>query len=132
MPYNPYNPFSYNPYSNYNYGYQTPSPSQENYQYKTQNYHYLTFVNGIEGAKAFIVNPNQTIFLKDSDSDLFFEKKADAQGRYTINAFRLVPIDNSKKEELDLSKYATKEELNEIKQMYQHIEKLINKGDTNE
>ena len=106
---NPYGAYPYNPYGN-NYVAQQPTqqmPYQTqannntmyNQQVQTQpqptqqSYLPLTFVNGIEGAKAFIVNPNQVIYLKDSDSDVLFEKKADNQGKYTLIAYKLTQID---------------------------------------
>lgn len=85
-----YNNYPYN-YQNQNYGgYQQPT-YQNNYNYTQPQtiYQPLAFVNGIEGAKAFIVNPNQTIYLMDSDSNTLFIKSADMQGKYTLKAFRL-------------------------------------------
>ena len=101
---NPYGAYPYNSYGN-NYVSQQPTqqmPYQQtmnNNMYNQQqtqvqqNYLPLTFVNGIEGAKAFIVNPNQVIYLKDSDSDVLFEKKADSQGKYTLLAYKLTQVD---------------------------------------
>lgn len=112
MSYNNYNnPYAQYPYSANYGGYQPQAQYPQNYNYQQQvpqaqypqnvqaqqqvqtNYLPLTFVNGIEGAKAFIVSPNQVIYLKDSDSDILFEKKADNQGKYELNAFRLTKID---------------------------------------
>lgn len=100
---NPYNQYPYTAYpnnSNNNMQYQQyAQPSQVQYQQPTQQisqqttYLPLTFVNGIEGAKAFIVGANQTIYLKDSDSNVLFEKKADNQGKYTLTAYRLDKVD---------------------------------------
>lgn len=105
MNYNPYyNPYQQYPYTNNaqnyqqgqptNYYNQQPiqQPSQQMAQQQT-TYLPLTFVNGIEGAKAFIVGANQIIYLKDSDSNILFEKKADNQGKYTLTAYRLDSID---------------------------------------
>lgn len=72
---------------------QQMQPQQIQTQPTQQSYLPLTFVNGVEGAKAFIVNPNQVVFLKDSDSDILFEKKADAQGKYSLTAYKLTQID---------------------------------------
>lgn len=98
---NPYNQYPYTAYGN-----QQVMQPQNNYYNQQQNqmqyqqmqqpqttYLPLTFVNGVEGAKAFIVGANQIIYLKDSDSNILFEKKADAQGRYTLTAFELKQID---------------------------------------
>ena len=102
---NPYNQYPYTAYGNNNnnmqyqqyaqqpqmaYQQQTPQNMQQPQQ---TTYLPLTFVNGVEGAKAFIVGANQIIYLKDSDSNILFEKKADNQGKYTLTAFELKQID---------------------------------------
>lgn len=76
-----------NPYNNYPYAAYNQQPQT--------TYLPLTFVSGIEGAKAFIVGANQTVYLKDSDSNVLYEKKADAQGRYTLIAYELNKIENN-------------------------------------
>ena len=81
---NPYNSY---PYVAYN--------QQPQIQQPQTTYLPLTFVSGIEGAKAFIVGANQTVYLKDSDSNMLYEKKADAQGRYTLIAYELNKIENN-------------------------------------
>lgn len=80
---------NFNPYNQYPYG----GYGSINYQQPQTNYLPLTFVNGIEGAKAFIVGANQTVYLKDSDSNILFEKRADSQGKYSILAYELKQID---------------------------------------
>ena len=83
--------YSYGNYGNYNnYGYYQP---QQQTQQPQTIYYSLTYVNGIEGAKAFIVQPNQIVYLKDSDSDVLFEKKADQQGRLSLTAYKLTKVD---------------------------------------
>jgi hypothetical protein len=78
---------NYNPYQQYPYQQHTYSPQT--------TYLPLTFVNGIEGAKAFIVGANQTVYLKDSDSNMLYEKKADSQGRYSIIAYELKQVESN-------------------------------------
>lgn len=90
---NPYNQYPYTNYMNNNVQYQQPQQMQQPIQQPQTNYLPLTFVNGIEGAKAFIVGANQTIYLKDSDSNVLFEKKADSQGKYTLIAYELKSIE---------------------------------------
>ena len=93
---NPYNQYPYTNYQqpSYSNGYnqfqQTAQPQQQT------TYLPLTFVNGVEGAKAFIVGANQTVYLKDSDSDMLYEKRADAQGRYSIKAYKLQEMEFGK------------------------------------
>lgn len=100
---------AYNPY---NYGYYNNSPYQANNNYyspqgyyqqqavqqpiQQQNFIPLTFTNGFIGAKAYImVQPNSVVYLQDSESDRLFIKKADSQGKCTLETYRLV------KEEID-------------------------------
>ena len=100
----------FNPYQQYNYN---------QYTQQQTNYLPLTFISGIEGAKAFIVAPNQTVYLKDSDSNILYEKKADAQGRYSLTAFELKPINDVSKPQGD---FATTNDLEAVKTML--MEKL--------
>ena len=83
--------YNYNQYAQYPYNYtqyQQPQPQMQMQQPQTQ-YIPLTFVSGIEGAKAFIVAPNQTVYLRDSDTETLFIKTADAQGRYTLKTYNI-------------------------------------------
>lgn len=97
------NPY-FNPYNQYPY----TQPQQPQ-----TNYLPLTFISGIEGAKAFIVAPNQVVYLKDSDSNILYEKRADAQGRYSLTAYEMKPVNDSK----STSDYATTSDLNALKSM---------------
>lgn len=131
------NPY-FNPYQSYPY---TQQQYQQPQQQMQTNYLQLTFINGIEGAKAFIVAPNQTIYLKDSDSNILYEKKADAQGRYTLTAFELKQIDiNNQTNNAQPTTYATTNDLNALKTAFSEqmniitnqLEKLVksqNKGE---
>jgi hypothetical protein len=105
----------FNPYQNQ---YSNPYQQYQQPMYQTQPqvvYHPLTYVNGIEGAKAFIVNAGQTIYLMDSDSNTLFIKTADMQGRYEIKSFSLIQsgLDNNRQTPAD---YITKEDLTIFKQ----------------
>lgn len=146
---NPYfNPYQQYPYTN-GFGNQQVQPQNIQNTYNTPNqnqqmqtsYLPLTFVNGIEGAKAFIVAPNQVIYLKDSDSNILFEKKADQQGKYTLTAFELKPIDINNigkpiQEEPnpnflvkeDLKPFVTKSDLNALETIFESkLDKLSNR-----
>ena len=79
----PYEPYGYNPYQ-----YQTPTQPQMN-QY--------AFVNGVEGAKSFIVKPNQTILLMDSEQPICYMKQSNGFGQSSLRYFKLVEV---KEEEL--------------------------------
>lgn len=114
------NPY-FNPYQQYPY----TQPTQQ--QTPMTNYLQLTFINGIEGAKAFIVAPNQTIYLKDSDSNILYEKKADAQGRYTLTAFELKPIEMNTPTSAPTqpTAYATTNDLNALKSTFMEQMNII-------
>ena len=113
------NPY-FNPYQQYPY----TQPTQQ--QTPMTNYLQLTFINGIEGAKAFIVAPNQTIYLKDSDSNILYEKKADAQGRYTLTAFELKPVEiNTPTAPTQPTAYATTSDLNALKSIFMEQMNII-------
>ena len=95
--------------------------------YPQTQYIPLTFVSGIEGAKAFIVAPNQTVYLRDSDSDTLFIKSADVQGRYSLKVYTLVPTEAPSKH---TPEYVTIDTLNNLKK---ELEEKINKlGGTHE
>lgn len=128
--YNNYgNPYMYNQMSANKYAQPNQQAVYNNYQqpqniampqYQQTNYLPLTFVNGVEGAKAFIVNPNQTIYLKDSDSNLLFEKRADSQGKYSLVGYKLEEIsindiNKTTNESTEVvNKFATKDEVKEF------------------
>ena len=117
---------------NYNNPYFNP---YQNYQYSQPqtNYLPLTFISGIEGAKAFIVAPNQTVYLKDSDSNILYEKKADSQGRYSLTAYEMKPITESNKQQVD---YATINDLEALKErlniLSSEVQKLTREAENNE
>lgn len=123
------NPY-FNPYQQYPY-------TQPQIQ---TSYLPLTFVSGLEGAKAFIVGANQVIYLKDSDSNTLFEKRADSQGKYTLTAYSMKPIElnNVGKENKDELMYMT---YNDFKKYEMRFDKALEdlqkeilslKGDKNE
>lgn len=53
----------------------------------------IEYVNGIEGAKAFILTPNTQKLLLDSDNPFFYIKTTDLQGKPTVRRFRYIDID---------------------------------------
>lgn len=44
----------------------------------------ITFVNGLEGAKGYMLPPNNTVILTDSDNSKFYIKSTDAVGMATM------------------------------------------------
>lgn len=123
-PYNGYMNPQFNPY--YQQQYQTQptmynqQPMQPQYQAQpiinNQPTFQPTFVNGIEGAKAYILMPNQSIWLKDSDNEnVLYIKSANQEGKCTLQAFNLQPInlDNVGKQTIQTQNdYLTKNDFN--------------------
>ncbi len=100
-----------NPYGGGYGSYQQPI-YQQPVQQPTQKYLPLTFVNGIEGAKAFIVNPNQTYYLIDDDSNTLYVKSADNLGKPSLKTFKIKAVEYDEQGHIKEEMYATKEELN--------------------
>lgn len=121
------NPYNQYPYTNNVYQPQYQQPQQTTYLP-------LTFVNGIEGAKAFIVGANQTVYLKDSDSNILYEKRADQQGRYTLTAYEMNKIDMNNPTTVKYAQICDLNALNEkVNILSSKVEKLIttqNKGES--
>lgn len=124
-------------YGPYNYGYSNPYMTQPNYYQQPtmqqqpvaqQNFIPLTFTNGLIGAKAYIMmQPNSIVYLQDSESDKLFIKKSDAQGRCTLETYRLVREQTDENGNVVPSQtiYATKDDLKALQDtLIESISKL--------
>lgn len=94
---------------NYNNPYQSqryPMPMQNNS---------ITWVQGIEGAKAFQLMPNSNIVLMDSDNEgIFYIKVSDNVGMCNLRVFKYEEINNAPTPQaIDTSQFVTKAELQE-------------------
>ena len=116
MAYDPNYPFgSYGAYGNY-------QPRQLNT---------YAFVNGIEGAKSYIVPVNQTMLLMDSEQPVCYMKQANGLGQSTLRYFKLqevseADIRNSVPPTTAPIEYATKADIEGI---VKRLEKLEPKGE---
>ena len=88
---------NYIPYNSYtaNLAQQNANFSNQSFQSQTN----ITFVNGIEGAKAFQLRPNSSVLLMDSDNSKFYVKSTDNLGIANISSYSFVedknlPIEN--------------------------------------
>ena len=101
-------PYPY--YSNYQpYQYQSPIPdhlTQLRQQYQPpqqQSNNGIIWVQGEEGAKAYMVAPGNSVFLMDSEAAVFYIKSSDASGMpmplrifdYTERAANKTPVQPS-------------------------------------
>lgn len=70
--------YTYNPYPQYS---QMPQ-NQPNFSSQRENS--IIWVQGIEGAKSFLVAPGNTVQLWDSEAQVIYLKSADASGMPSI------------------------------------------------
>lgn len=88
---------NYIPYNSY-----TANLAQQNANFNNQNFQAqtnITFVNDIEGAKAFQLRPNSNVLLMDYDNYKFYVKSTDNLGISNINSYSFVedknlPVEN--------------------------------------
>lgn len=122
---------AYNYYNPYMPQVQMPSPPVQTQPQQPQGNNGLIWVQGEAGAKSYLVAPNTTVMLMDSETQRFYLKSSDASGmplplrvfEYTempLNA----PQKASSSESIDLSSFATKAELEAFKG---EIEALLKK-----
>lgn len=65
------------------------SPTQQ----MTPNQQSIEYVNGLAGAQGFLMQPNSTKWLMDSDDKFFYIKSSNAQGQATVRMFRYWALD---------------------------------------
>lgn len=122
----------YNPYMTQMQMQQPVMPVQA--QQQQQNNNGLIWVQGEAGAKSYLVAPNSTVLLMDSENQRFYLKSSDASGmplplrifEYTEKA-QNEPNKAQEHQTMDLSSYATKAELDALKNEIESIAKSIPK-----
>jgi len=114
------------------YYYQNPYLQQYQMPQVPQNNGGLNWVQGEAGAKSYMVAPNSTVMLMDSESQRFFLKSTDISGmpqplrifeyhETTQNAPKTAPIEQT----IDYSSFATKAEFDAFKDEINGILKNI-------
>ena len=78
-------------------------------------------VNGLQGARDVQVQANQTAWLMDMNSPIFYVKKADNMGVCTLKAYRFEEI-NPEQPTGNETQFATKDELNALKTEIQALQ----------
>ena len=130
MPYNSYFPAGYQPMQNYypQYAYAQPQQMQSNQQVQQPQAQQpaqvnptmtsgIIWVQGEAGAKSYLVAPNTTVQLWDSERQTIYLKSADASGMPSIKildyTIREMPQNNVVLTSDGVSSnYATKDEVN--------------------
>lgn len=79
----------------------------------------ITWVQGIEGAKAYQLAPNSNTVMLDSDNEgIFYIKVCDSIGMCTLRTFQyteLTEIQTKPKQlDIDMSNYITRDEFNAL------------------
>lgn len=90
----------------------------------------LLWVQGEAGAKSYLVAPNSTVLLMDSESSRFYLKSTDGAGMPSLRIFEYKEVLNtppnslqgqySNEKDLD-DKYVTREEYDGLKRQYESI-----------
>lgn len=85
---------NFQPYNSYNanFAQQNANAFSANIQAQTN----ITFVNGMEGAKAFQLRPNQNVLLMDSENQRFYVKSTDNLGIPNITSYDFTVSEFSK------------------------------------
>jgi hypothetical protein len=99
------------------WGYQNPNanmmnPQQQMVSSQPQRRMIFEYVNGVEEAKSYRLNPNESAVFFDTGAPYAYTKSTDHDGKSETHAFQLteIPLDEIGKPKIDLSGYVTKEE----------------------
>lgn len=86
--------YGYVPYSGQYYSTMGYQPIQQQPQPTAYNESYIQGVQFVteDEAKAFRVNPNQTVLLMNKDNNIFYIKSADSLGRSKLEKFSFEPF----------------------------------------
>lgn len=114
MAYNTGFPIGYQPIPQYyapNYQTQQPNVQPQN--------NGIIWVQGEAGAKSYLIAPNTTVQLWDSEANVIYLKSSDASGMpsiktldYTIREMQ-TPVNRSQTEQVDMSRFVTWDQLEE-------------------
>ena len=95
----------------------------------------LLWISGEVGAKSYLVAPNSTVLLMDSDAQRFYLKSADNAGMPNLRIFEYTEVTNIPQnapqalntdlKELD-DKFVTREEYEGLKRQYESIMERLN------
>lgn len=110
MAYNPF-PVGYQPM-------QTYYPQTQNQPQASQQSNGIIWVQGEAGAKSYLVAPNTTVQLWDSESDVIYLKSADASGMPSMKVIDYKIRNNSPDQSASINpqiSYATKDDLDMLR-----------------
>ena len=97
---------------------QQPQNAQPQPQQQVPIQSNIEYVNGIEGAKAFILPPNAQKLLLDSDNPFFYIKTTDLQGKPSVRRFKYIDIDaekvDTKQDDKSLDNYVSFDQFTQL------------------
>ena len=131
----PYQGYGYNPYQ---YGQINPlqpqmdrlAQMQAQYQQPQQTQQVnqgILWVQGEAGAKSYLVAPNTSVLLMDSENSNFYIKTTDAAGMPALRTFAYKEVtvgtqDQQKQAEVNLDdKYVTRKEYDDLRSKYEEL-----------
>lgn len=101
-----------------------------NYNQYQNCYNQYAYVNGIEGAKSFQIQPGKTVLLVDSDNSFIYFKSANELGQSTLRYFSISEIDEAKAKEMISNsnpKFVLKADFDELNKKYDSINTKLSK-----
>lgn len=132
MPIGQYNNNNWTPNNNWSGGW---SQNQLNQQFSNntqqQSIDNILRVIGPESAKAYPLSANSNVVLFDAKNPIFYWKVTDDSGySYPLRAFKFEEITNLESqsqtiEEIDISNFATKEDLTALKENVSEIKEIL-------
>lgn len=123
---------------NNNYGYpQNPgymNQYQQPYGFRNQLKQYAD-VNGLDGAKAYQLMPNQSILLMDYENPVIYKKVTDQNGNSSLRYFKLEEIteddiramSQNNQSQVSSNNYASKEDIDNINKKLDELFKKLDK-----
>lgn len=114
-----------------NYQYQMPQQQQMPVPQQNQSNNGLIWVTGEIGAKSYLVAPNQSVLLMDSEGDKFYLKTTDSAGMPSLRTFEYKEVSqnsaqcsNSAFNQVD-EQFVTREEYKAICGKYEELKHMI-------
>lgn len=87
----------------------------------------LIRVTGMDGARAYPMQPNSMAALFDSDRDVFYVKTTDAGGFPTLKAYTFAPVQEQAAQ--PAGDYVTRAEFNQLKEMIMGVQQSVQQPD---
>lgn len=124
--------YNNNNYNSYGYGGYGAYNNYQNYQAPQQpqtNYIPLTFVNGVEEVNKYILAPNTSVYLRDSESNKLYIKTCDSTGRCNVKSYELVEMGTNNEQKVDYNQFVTNSVFqalkDEISGKFEELEKKL-------